>query len=166
MRTSLEKKVRDDRIKFVKHPTKILIENINRKKNVNDFKKYICVDKRISEDGEEIRNDINNYYIELIGKEKISEEVIQNYDFKMKKMNDIVKEIVPSLDEKISCEETYKVIMEMSDSSPGRIGLTINFFKKCFPFFGKDFVKILNDDCEVLPETFNQSIIKLIPIKK
>jgi hypothetical protein len=50
----------------------------------------------------------------------------------------------------------------MKDSSPGSNGLTINFFKKFFPLFGEDFVEILNDSESILPETFNETIIKLI----
>jgi hypothetical protein len=50
----------------------------------------------------------------------------------------------------------------MKDSSPGNNGLTINFFKKFFPLFGEDYVEILNDSESILPETFNETIIKLI----
>ena len=50
----------------------------------------------------------------------------------------------------------------MNESSPGSNGLTINFFKKFFPLFGEDFVEILNDEINILPETFNETIIKLI----
>ena len=45
---------------------------------------------------------------------------------------------------------------------PGANGLTINFFKKYFQYFGKKFVEMINGESD-LPENFNISIIKLIP---
>ena len=115
MRTSLEKKVRDDRLKFVRHPTKVLLENVIKKQIKNSISKFICSDKKVTEEVKVISEDINNYYRELLGKEKVSEESITNYDFKIKKMNDTA--MSPSLDEKISYNEAYKVIMDMEDSA-------------------------------------------------
>ena len=63
---------------------------------------------------------------------------------------------------KITYEEAFEVIKNMKDSSPGNNGLSINFFKKFFPLFGEHFVEILNDSESILPETFNETIIKLI----
>ena len=51
----------------------------------------------------------------------------------------------------------------MKESSPGENGLTIGFYKKFFDQFGQHFVEILNDSNNILPNTFNVSIIKLIP---
>ena len=45
-------------------------------------------------------------------------------------MNDTA--MSPSLDEKISYNEAYKVILDMEDSAPGSNGLTINLFRTLF----------------------------------
>ena len=50
----------------------------------------------------------------------------------------------------------------MKESSPGSNGLTIGFYKNFFKDFGEHFVEILNDSESILPETFNENIIKLI----
>ncbi len=55
-----------------------------------------------------------------------------------------------------------KLIKNMKDSSPGNNGLTINFFKNFFHLFGEDYVEILDDSESIFPETFNETIIKLI----
>ena len=160
---SLQKKLRDDRIKFIKHPTKILIENIVRKQSKNELNTFVCSNKKITKDSDEIINDINKYYIDLLGEEPITDETFLNYKFSMCKINGIVKESFPNINDKISYSEAYQVIMDMEESAPGSNGLTIGFFKTCFPYFGEAFVEILNDDEGILPKTFNESIIKLIP---
>ena len=161
-RKSLEKLVRDERLKFVKHPTKVLINSIVKKQNKNELSKYICSDHRVTTDTNEILDDINDYYQNLLGVEKISEEKISGYEFKSPKLEDSVKITHPKLGEKISFNEAYEVILAMRDSAPGINGLTIAFFKKFFPLFGESFIEILNDD-GCLPNTFNETIIKLIP---
>ena len=40
--------------------------------------------------------------------------------------------------------------------------ITIGFYKMFFPLFGEHFIEILNDSEAPLPETFNETIIKLI----
>ena len=63
---------------------------------------------------------------------------------------------------KITYDEVWEIIKNMKESSPGNNGLSIGFFKKFFPLFGKDFVEILNDSESVLPDALNETIIKLI----
>ncbi len=53
----------------------------------------------------------------------------------------------------------------MRESAPGENGLTIGFYKKYFPYFGKYFVDILNNECYELPDTFNKCLIKFVPKK-
>ena len=110
----------------------------------------------------EIVEDLNNYYKNLIGKERIDESIIKKYIFKINKLNQLVKDKYPDIGKKITYGEAFKVINEMNESSPGSNGLTINFFKKFFPLFGEDFVEILNDEINIFPETFNETIIKII----
>ena len=77
-------------------------------------------------------------------------------------METSIKEKFPEIGSRITYEEAFETIKNMKDSSPGNNGLSINFFKKFFPFFGEDFVEILNYSESILPETFNETIIKLI----
>ena len=160
---SLKKKLRDDRMKFIKHPTKILIENIVKKQSKNELNTFVCSNNTITKDSDEIINDINKYYIDLLGEETITDGTLLNYEFSMRKINGVIKESFPNINDKISYSEAYQVIMDMEESAPGSNGLTIGFFKTCFPYFGEAFVEILNDDEGILPQTFNESIIKLIP---
>ena len=54
----------------------------------------------------------------------------------------------------------------MKESSPGKNGLSIAFFKKFFPLFGHFFVEILNDSENILPDAFNETkemIPRLVP---
>ena len=39
----------------------------------------------------------------------------------------------------------------------------MNFFKKFFLNFGEDFTEILNDDSDIMPDTFKVAILKFIP---
>ena len=160
---SVQKKLRDERLKFVKQPTKILIESIVRKQKANDLNKYLSTDNVTSTDSTFILNDINKYYVGLLGEEKISKVDMEKYVFSMEKKSHVSEKLFPDINKKITFFEAYEVIMNMEESAPGSNGLTINFFKKFFPYFGEHFIEILNDDEGILPETFNESIIKLIP---
>jgi hypothetical protein len=92
----------------------------------------------------------------------VKAEIVKNYNFKIKKLEKTIKDKFPEIGVKISYDEAWEVIKNMKDSSPGNNGLTINFFKKFFHLFGEDYVEILNDSESILPETFNETIIKLI----
>jgi hypothetical protein len=92
----------------------------------------------------------------------VKAEIVKNYNFKIKKLEKTIKDKFPEIGWKISYDEAWEVIKNMKDSSPGNNGLTINFFKKFFHLFGEDYVEILNDSESILPETFNETIIKLI----
>ena len=77
-------------------------------------------------------------------------------------MDKIIEEKFPHIGNPITYEEVWDVIKDMKESSPGSNGLTIGFFKKFFPLFGHFFVEILNDSEDILPDAFNETIIKLI----
>ena len=160
---SLQKRLRDDRLKFVKHTTKVLIENIVKKQKQNEIKSYMCLNNSVTKDNDIIIDDINKYYFDLLGAETVTDDNLQNYEFNISPMDGIIRDFFPEINDKITYYEAYKVIMEMEVSAPGSNGITIGFFKKFFPFFGEAFVEILNDTEGVLPDTFNESIIKLIP---
>jgi len=60
-------------------------------------------------------------------------------------MDKTIEEKFPHIGNPITYDEVWDVIKEMKDSSPGKNGLSISFFKKLFPLFGNFFVEILND---------------------
>ena len=53
----------------------------------------------------------------------------------MSKMDKVVSEFFPKINDKITYFEAYEVILDMEDSAPGSNGLTIAFFKKIFSYF-------------------------------
>jgi len=161
-RKNLEKRYRDDRRKFCKQPTKSLIANISKRNNSNEIRIYRKSNNEETTDKQEILDDLFEFYKQLLGSERVRDEIIKNYKFKIKKLEKNVKDKFPEIGWKITYEEAFEVIKNMKDSSPGNNGLSINFFKKFFPLFGEDFVEILNDSESILPETFNETIIKLI----
>ena len=81
-------------------------------------------------------------------------------------MEKIIEEKFPHIGNPITYEEVWDVIKDMKESSPGSNGLSIGFFKKFFPLFGHFFVEILNDSEDILPDAFNDTIIKLITKNK
>jgi endonuclease/exonuclease/phosphatase family metal-dependent hydrolase len=157
----IEKRVCDERMSFIKQPTKCLInKEVNKNKNCM-IEQYRLENDEITENKEAILKNVCDFYQNLLGKDRVDDENLNNYEFKMKSMNEIENNI--DLNSNISFEEAYKVVKEMNESAPGPNGLTIGFYKKYFPYFGHYFINILNsDECE-LPETFNVSLIKLIP---
>ena len=161
-RKSLEKKIRDDRRKFCKQPTKSLIESISKRSAANEIRIYKKKDNELSTDKNEILNELYDFYQDLLGNEHANEELINNYNFKIKKMDRIVTEKCPEIGAKITVGEVEAVIKDMKESSPGSNGLTIGFYKLYFKFFGEHFVDILNDSESILPEAFNENVIKLI----
>ena len=80
----------------------------------------------------------------------------------MRKLDQNVKDKFPEIGKEITYNEVSEIIKGMQDSAPGSNGLSIGFFKKFFPLFGQHFVEILNDSEALLPEVFNETIIKLI----
>ena len=161
-RTSLELKFRDDRRKFCKQPTKALIESISQRSRANEIRIFKKSDGELTEDKNEILEDLFKFYQNLLGHERVDNEKITNYNFKIKKVDKIIEEKFPHIGNPITYEEVWDVIKEMNESAPGSNGLSINFFKKFFPLFGHFFVEILNDSEDILPDAFNESIIKLI----
>ena len=155
-------KFKDERRKFCKQPTKALIESISRRSNSNEIRTFKKSDGEITEDKQEIMEDLFSFYQELLGHERVGREKIEKYEFKIKKMNKEIEEKFPHIGNPITYEEVWDVIKEMKDSSPGSNGLSILFFKKFFHLFGNDFIEILNDSEDILPDTFNETLIKLI----
>ena len=161
VRRGNEKRVRDDRLKFIKQPKKVLVnEEIKRNTSCN-IKEYITERGEKTSDPEKIKNDIYKYYHNLLGQDKITREKINKYNFNIKSMSvsDHLKEFI---NKKITYDEAWNVIKEMKESAPGSTGLTIGFYKIFFPYFGHYFVDMLNSENE-LPSLFKESIVKLIP---
>lgn len=157
----MEKRVCDERMKFIKQPSKSLIsKEINNSKSCS-IEKYKTINETIVSEENEIIKDVYNFYVDLLGKEKIKKEELDNYNFKIKSLSENDSKFFVNY--KVTYEEAFKVIKEMSESAPGPNGLTIGFYKKFFPYFGEYFVCILNNYDNELPDAFNESLIKLIP---
>ena len=153
--------MRNERLKFVKQPTKVLMQQ-ERKNNASCIiNNYETSEGVKTNELEKIKEDVFNFYNNLLGIDRISDETINNYQFNIKSMN--VDECVKNLiNNEISVDEVERVIKKMKESAPGNTGLTIGFYKKYFKYFGKYFVEILNSEDE-LPLLFKESIVKLIP---
>jgi exonuclease III len=159
---SLEKRFRDERRNFCKQPTKSLIQNISERNNSNEIRIYKKSNNEETSNKQEILDDLFDFYQDLLGNERVKEEITKSYKFKIKKLEQTIKDKYPEIGMKITFGEVWEVIKNMKESSPGNNGLSIGFFKKIFPLFGEDFVEILNDSESILPETFNETVIKLI----
>jgi hypothetical protein len=161
IRPGYEKRMRNERLKFVKQPTKVLMQQ-ERKNNASCIiNNYETSEGVKTNELEKIKEDVFNFYNNLLGIDRISDETINNYEFNIKSMN--VDECVKNLiNNEISVDEVERVIKKMKESAPGNTGLTIGFYKKYFKYFGKYFVEILNSEDE-LPLLFKDSIVKLIP---
>ena len=157
----MEKRTCDERMKFVKQPSKCLINKEISKSKSCVIEKYKNDKGEITCDNEEIIKDVYNFYEDLLGKVKVNSEKINSYNFKIKSLNDTDKKFFVNY--KITYEEAYKCVKEMDESSPGPNGMTIGFYKRYFPLFGEYFVCILNSYNNELPDAFNESVIKLIP---
>jgi hypothetical protein len=95
------------------------------------------------------------FYKNLLGRDRVEKEKINNYEFKINKLNDGDRNLY--LDKSIIFEEAFEVVKNIPN------GLTDNFFKKYFEYFGQYFVRILNNKKNPLSDTFNKVTIKLIP---
>jgi hypothetical protein len=158
-RKTLEKKCRDERRNFCKQPTKSLIENISKRNNSNEIRIYKKNNHEETSNKKEILDDLFDFYQKLLGHERVKDEIIKNYKFKIKKLEKKIKDKFPEIGMKITYDEVWEVIKKMKESSPGSNGLSIGFFKKFFPLFGKEFVEILNDSDSILPDAFNETTI-------
>jgi hypothetical protein len=84
---------------------------------------------------EKIKEEVFNFYNNLLGIDRISDETINSYEFNIKSMN--VDECVKNLiNNEISVDEVERVINKIKESAPGSTGLTIGFYKKYFKYFG------------------------------
>ena len=161
LREGNEKRMRNDRMKFVKQPSKTLIQE-ERKSNASCLiENYKTADAITTTKIEVIKEDIFNYYNNLLGNDIIDDNVLNDYQFNIKPMN-VEEHIRENLNSQITYDELWKIIKDMKESAPGSSGLTIGFFKKYFKHFGQYFVEMVNSG-EELPTLFKESIVKLIP---
>ena len=157
----IEKRTCDDRMRFVKQPSKSLINREVNKAKKCSIDRYKKENGEIATDNKEILDDVYKFYTDLMGTEKVKHDDIKDYEFNIQSLSDSDRKLF--LDYEITYEEALKVVNEMDESAPGPNGLTVGFYKKYFPYFGRYFVCILNNYENKLPECFNESRIKLIP---
>ena len=121
-----------------------------RKKEIKNSKKneikYFLYNQnneiKITEDNDLMVDEVYNFYNNLMSKDRVDTININNYKFKIKKINNEERNV--HLKKIITYDEAYEVIQKMKGAAPGPNGLTIGFYKKYFPF-GHHFVDILNN---------------------
>jgi exonuclease III len=161
LRKGNEVRVRNDKIKFTKQPTKVLLKEEIKQHQSCLINEYETENKLKTKKVDVIKNDIYKFYYNLLGNDFVSDEKINNYKFSIDKLN-VDENMHESLNRNITYEEVSKVIKGMKCSAPGSSGLTIGFYKKYFEFFGMFFINLINNKDE-LPSVFMESIVKLIP---
>ena len=161
LREGNEKRMRNDRMKFVKQPSKTLLQEERRSNASCSIEMYKTADGITTTKLEVIKEDIFNYYNNLLGDDIIDDDVINNYQFNIKPMN-VEENIRENINSPITYDELWRIIKDMKESAPGSSGLTIGFYKKYFKHFGQYFVELINSGDE-LPTLFKESIVKLIP---
>ena len=161
IRLGNEKRMRNERLKFVKQPTKVLPQEERKNNESCIINNYETSEGLKTNELEKIKEDIFNFYNKLLGIDRISDETINYYEFNIKslKVDECFKNLINN---EINVDEVERVIKNMKESAPGSTGLTIEFYKKYFKYFGRYFVDILNSEDE-LPLLFKDSIVKLIP---
>ena len=145
---------------FLNQPSKVLIEKEKSNLSRNEIDKYKNKEGKETDNIDVILNDIEDFYRSLMGVERVDSSIFVDHNFKIKQIDPINHRM---LGEKITYEETEKVVRSMKNSAPGPNGLTIGFYKKYFHLFARDFIEILNDFETPLNDTFNEIKIKLIP---
>ena len=83
---SLEKRFRDERRNFCKQPTKSLIQNISERNNSNEIRIYKKSNNEETSNKQEILDDLFDFYQQLLGNERVKEEITKSYKFKIKKL--------------------------------------------------------------------------------
>jgi hypothetical protein len=94
---------------FIKN-AKSLIQNISKRKNANEIRIYKKNNNEETSNKKEILDDLFEFYKELLGNERVREEVIKNYKFKIKKLEKTIKEKYPEIGWKITYDEAWEVI--------------------------------------------------------
>ena len=85
---------------------------MQKRSNANEIRVYRRQDKELSTDKGDILNDLFNYYRNLLGEEKVNENNIKKYNFKMKKLDQKVKDLHPEINKEITYNEVIQVIKE------------------------------------------------------
>ena len=161
VRIGCEKRACEIKRNFMYQPSKLLIEKEINKAKKCEIKKFECKNKKITEENDEIMTDVFDFYKDLMSKDRVSKEQIENYSFNIKPLDDENKKIF--MDFLITYEEAHEVVQNMKGAAPGPNGLTIGFYKRYFVYFGKYFVDLINRFDQTLSDTFNKVHIKLIP---
>lgn len=126
-----EKRVRDEREKFIKQPTKVLLEQEIKNSKSCLINEYECLDGTKTTDEQKIKNEIYDFYNEITGKE----QQLVECEFQIKPLN-VTQTIFDFINRPITFNEANRVVKDMKEAAPGPNGLTIGFYKSFFEFFG------------------------------
>lgn len=151
----------DKNTKFFHNVTKI-------RRSKNWISKLQTKDNKISEDSEEIKEEIISFYSNLLNNNEGSHLLDQ------KKLPAGIPKIITDdqnqmLNEKIKLEEVFQALNQLpSSKAPGPDGFPADFYKKCWHILGQELSKAL--ECSrrsgnILKEV-NNTFIALIPKKE
>jgi hypothetical protein len=146
---------------FCQFPSKILLKETD-KNNIKTTIDEIYFENEPIIDQAQISNHFHNQYNVMIGKKRAQH--VGDYQFRIQQIED--ENLVDVQNREFKYEEVYDVIKGMKHSSPGPNGLTLKFFKKYFPFFGKFYVNMINNLDNAIPNQLQDSMIKFIPKNK
>lgn len=159
-RKGIEIRACETKRNFINQPSKVLIEKEKSNVTSNEILNYRTKENDETEDICKIINDVETFYKDLMGVERVDSSLLNDYDFKIKPISN---EDRKSLSSMITYNEAENAIKNMNSAAPGPNGLTLGFYSKYFHLFGKDYVEILNNQEKPLTDSFNEIKIKLIP---
>ena len=159
-RKGIEARACEIKRNFVNQPSKVLIEKEKFNVTCNEIDEYKTRDNILTDDNGVILEDLEYFYKDLMGQERVDSAIFSDYEFAIKPLDYSDRR---GISKDITLEEAEKALKSMKGAAPGPNGLTIGFYKKYFHLFGKDFIEILNDHSVPLTKTFNEIKIKLIP---
>ena len=158
-RLGIEKRACETKNNFIFRPTKVLISkeiDTQKSNQITNFK----INEKTTQDIKLIMEELEFFYKNLLGKERVSITKLNGYSFLSKKLNE---NDIESINQDISYNEALETIEKMKSAAPGPNGITLLFYKKYFHLFGREYVKLLNDKEGKLTKTFNEVKMKLIP---
>ena len=96
IRLGNKKRMRHERLKFVKQPTKVLLQEERKNNESCIINNYETSEGLKTNELEKIKEDIFNFYNKLLGIDRISNETINNYEFNIKslKVDECVKNLI------------------------------------------------------------------------
>ena len=123
VRLGIEKRACEIKRNFIFQPSKILIEKEIKNSRTNYIKDYQCENDNITNNIEDIIDDLSSFYIKLMSNDRVETGIFDNYNFKIKSILDKDKKLF--LDYDLDYKEFNECIFSMKGAAPGPNGLTL-----------------------------------------